>query len=235
MLALAAVALASRTVLLFSRPLWSDELFTVWAARLPFRELLDALSRDCGPPGFYLLEKSFVALAETLRADWLVRALPYLAGLLLLAAARSLPPGTARRVGTALFAGAALLGLYAAEARAYAVLALFGLLLFLLARGESPRPARLAAVFALAAAALYTHYLAIPFVAALLILSLARRRYMAALALGAAAAAFAPWLPALMAQPVEAMAWMREPIGSSAVGELVCQPSGYSSQRPLEW
>jgi hypothetical protein len=42
-----------------ARPLWFDELFTFWAARLPLRGLLDALRFDSGPPGFYLLEQPF--------------------------------------------------------------------------------------------------------------------------------------------------------------------------------
>ncbi|MGH9368695.1 MAG: hypothetical protein ACRD3M_13590 [Thermoanaerobaculia bacterium] len=214
------LALAARVILLATRPLWSDELFTVWASRLPVAGLLAALRSDSGPPGFYLLEKPFVRLAETLGAESLVRLLPFLAAILLVAAARALPAGTARRIGTMLLGGHALLGLYAVEARAYALLALLGLLLFRLAREGEETGGRLAATLTLGVAALYTHYLAIPVVAALLALSLARRRFRTALALTGSAILFAPWLPVLAGQPAAATSWMREPAGASALGFL---------------
>ena len=220
LLALLPLALAARLVLLAARPLWSDELFTVWAARLPFPDLLAALRKDSGPPAFYLLEKPFVRLAELLGADEITRVLPFLAALLLLAPARSLPRGPARRIGVLLLGSSALLGLYSAEARGYALLALFSLLLFRLALAGGQRPGRLAAILALATLALYTHYLAILVVAALLALALARRRFRAALALAGSAVLFAPWIPVLSAQPAAAISWMREPAGASAIGFL---------------
>ena len=214
------LALAARLVLLAARPLWSDELFTVWAARLPFPDLLAALRNDSGPPAFYLLEKPFVRLAEVLGADEVTRVLPFLAALLLLAEARSLPRGPARRVGVLLLGTSALLGLYSAEARAYALLALLSLLLFRLAISGEERPGRLASTLGLATLALYTHYLAILVVAALLLLALSRRRLRTALALAGSAILFAPWIPVLSAQPAAAISWMRVPAGASAIGFL---------------
>jgi hypothetical protein len=61
-----------------------------------------------------------------------------------------------------------------------------------------------------AAAALYTHYLALFAVAALALLSLLSGRYRTGLALLAAFALFLPWLPVLLEQPSEALAWSRE-------------------------
>lgn len=220
LLALLPLALAARLLLLSTRPLWSDELFTVWAARLPVADLLAALRRDSGPPAFYLLEKPFVRLAEALGADEIARALPFVAALLLIGVARSLPRGPARRIGVLLLGTDALLGLYSAEARAYALLALFSLLLFRLTLTGRQRPGRLAAALGVGAVALYTHYLAIPVVGVLLALALVRRRLAAALALAGSALSFAPWIPVLSAQPAAAISWMREPAGASAVGFL---------------
>lgn len=202
------------------RPLWSDEFFTVWASGLPLPGLLAALRHDSGPPAFYLLEKPFVRLGEALGADGISRALPFLAAFLLLFAARSLPRGPARRIGILLLGTHALLGLYAAEARAYALLALLSLLLFRFALAGEERPGRLAAALGLATLALYTHYLAMPAVAALVLLALVRRRRRTALALSGAALLFLPWIPVLAAQPAAAISWMREPVGASAVGFL---------------
>jgi hypothetical protein len=203
-----------------TRPLWADEIFTVWAARLPIPQLLAALRQDSGPPGFYLLEKPFLWLADAVGADWVARGLPFLAGLALVAAARGLPSGPARRLGVLLLGACALLGLYAAEARAYALLALLALLLFRLALESQERPGKLAATLALGAAALYIHYLAIPVVAVLFLLALARRRFRAAAALAGSAVVFAPWIPVLAAQPANAVAWMREPPAAAAIGIL---------------
>ncbi|MGE5276953.1 MAG: hypothetical protein ACM3SU_08155 [Acidobacteriota bacterium] len=159
-------------------------------------------------------------LAEVFGADEIARVLPFLAALLLLAAARPLPRGPARRTGILLLGSSALLGLYSAEARAYALLALLTLLLFRLALSGEERPGRVVSTLGLATLALYTHYLAILVVAALLLLALARRRLRAALALAGSAVLFAPWIPVLVAQPAAAIAWMREPAGASAVGFL---------------
>jgi hypothetical protein len=220
LLAVLPLALAARLALLVTRPLWADELFTTWAARLSMPQLIAALRLDSGPPGFYLLEKPFLAAADAIGVAWGGRVLPFLAGLALIAAAGGLPSVAARRLGAVLLASFALLGLYAAEARAYALLALLSLLLFRLALESEERSGKLAAAFALGAAALYVHYLAIPVVAALFLLALARRRFRTAAALAGSAAVFAPWIPVLAAQPAGAIAWMREPPGAAAIGFL---------------
>ena len=131
-------------------------------------------------------------------------------------------PSAGRRTPTrcAALGTYALLGLYAVEARAYALLALLSLALFRRTLELAERPGSLAAVLALGAAALYTHYLAIPVVGVLFVLAIARRRFRSAAALGGSAALFVPWLPVLAAQPAGAVAWMREPPGAAAVGFL---------------
>jgi hypothetical protein len=217
----AAVSAAARLWLLLERPLWFDELFTVWAARLPVAELLAALRFDSGPPGFYLLEKPFVELSERLGgALALARFVSLLAATLLLAATRSLPRGAARTTFVVLLSGSALINLYAAEARPYALLSLLGLALFLLAlRGPETAP-RLISIAALAALALYVHYLAVFIVAALLILVASASRWRCFAALSAGGVTFLPWLPIMAGQPAQALGWMREPTADSALGFL---------------
>ena len=185
-------------------------MFTAWASRRAPASLVAALRLDSGPPLFYLAERPFAQAADRPARDPLVRILPFAAGLALFAAARTLPRGPARRWWIALCASFALVNLYAAEARGYALLSLFCLGIFLLALTARQSAARLASLFALAAAALWLHYLALFAVGAALLLALGLRRPRCALALAAALAAFAPWAPVLLAQPGEAMAWLRD-------------------------
>jgi hypothetical protein len=146
-----------------------------------------------------------------------MRLLSFAAALALFAATRTLGRGIARTFFAALSACALLLTLYSAEARPYALIGLLGLAAFLAASTGRETPRRLLAAAAAAAAALYVHYLALFVVASLLILALAARRFRSALALGAGALLFLPWLPVLRGQPAEAIAWMREPAASSLV------------------
>src|SRR5262249_14402000 len=125
-------------------------------------------------------------------------------------AAPTLPTRRARRWWIALAASFCLINLYAAEARAYALLACAGLAIFLLGVVAAPTAGRLAALFAAPAAALWLPPLPLFAIVAALALAVARRRWSAAIALFASFAAFVPWLPVLRAQPPEAMAWTRE-------------------------
>ena len=210
-----------RLWLLVERPLWFDELFTVWAARLSLRDLLDALRRDSGPPGFYLLAKPFAVFAGSVAdAAWWIRLPSFAAALALFAAARTLPSAISRRIFAALAACTLLLTLYAAEARPYALLGALALAAFLCALTGRETPRRLLAAAACAAGALFVHYLAILAVAALFFLALAARRFRSALAVGAGAVLFLPWAPVLRDQPPEALAWMRESATGAAAGFL---------------
>ncbi len=216
------MAAAARLWLLLARPLWHDELFTVWASRLSLPALIDALRRDSGPPLFYLLEKPFVWLAETLRlSDTLARAPSWIAAAAVGACgAMFLPPGPSRRRFALLCAAAPLLLLYGAEARAYALLVLLDLVVFLLLLRGAETPRRLAIGGAAAAAALGTHSLAILFLVAAVVVAMARRRWRSVAAIGAAGVLFAPWVPVLLRQPPEATAWIRESPLVSAGGFL---------------
>jgi hypothetical protein len=205
---------------MLTRPLWFDELFTVWAARMPLRGLIGVLRLDSGPPGFYLMERPFVLLAEWSGGDWIVRLLPFGALAILFLAGKTLPKGTSRLVFAAFLSTSALLNLYAGEARPYGLLALLGLALFLLALEEEETAGRLLALGALAAVALYTHYLAIFAVLALGVLAAAARRWRTCAALACGLVAFAPWVPILTRQPASAVAWTRESTAASLLGFL---------------
>jgi hypothetical protein len=190
-------------------------MFTLWASRLPHWRLLEVLRNDSGPPLFYLLEKPFVLLGEMAQNDALARLLPFAAVLCLFAPALRLPRERVHIWFAALLAGSPLLLVYAAEARAYGLLALFDFaLFFLLFRGE-PSSGRLAGAAALTALALWTHYLAILFVVACALLLIVRRRFSSLAALALGTLAFLPWVPVLAAQPRQATSWMREPLDKS--------------------
>jgi len=221
LLPLVAVSLAARLFLCLRRPLWFDEIFTAWAARLSPRALLDALRLDSGPPGFYLLEKPFAALAERgSDADVWLRAPSFAAALLLFAGAATLPGGRSRGAFLGLTATSVLVTLYAAEARPYALLALLCFAAFRLALSREETPPRLLALAIVSAAALYTHYLAILAVGILLAMTLSARRFRSSAALGAGAVAFLPWVAVLRAQPAAATAWMLESTPASVLGFL---------------
>ncbi len=219
LLPLVVVSLAARLVLCLRRPPWFDEIFTAWAARLSPRALFEALRLDSGPPGFYLLEKPFAALAGA-RPDAgpLLRVPSFLAALLLFAGAATLPRGRSRDAFVGLAAASVLVTLYAAEARPYALLALLSFAAFRLALSGSETPGRLLALALVAAAALYTHYLAILAMGALFALALSARRWPSSAALAAGGAAFLPWVPVLAAQPPAATSWMLESTPDSLLG-----------------
>lgn len=217
----AGASVAARLLLLLRRPLWFDEIFTVWAARLPIEALLDALETDSGPPLFYLLAKPFVLLAERLRlSDAAARAVPFLAGLAVFAGAFALPPGRVRRRFVLLAAVSPLLLLYSAEARAYSLLALLCFALFLFGAVVRETPVALTATALLSAAALYTHYLAIFAVAAVVLVAAAEKRARSALSALTGGLTFVLWVPVLLRQPPEAVAWLRERPGEVVPGIL---------------
>ncbi|HEX4440214.1 MAG TPA: hypothetical protein VH854_09095 [Thermoanaerobaculia bacterium] len=209
--AVVAISLAARISLLLSRPLWHDERFTAWISRRPPGEIVAALRRDSGPPVFYLIERASKAASAPASRAWVLRLVSFAAALLLLPILLGSLPRRARAMGAVLVSCFALINLYAAEARAYALLALLGFLVFRMSQGGRESPARLAGLAVVAAIALYTHYLALFVVVAAAVAALAARRFLSAAACAAALAAFAPWLPILAAQPTAALAWLHEP------------------------
>ena len=227
---------------MWQRPLWFDELFTIWAARQPLSRLLAILANDSGPPLWYVFEKPFVLVAERIfRVEALARIPAYLATAALFAGALVFPAGGARRRFVFLAAASPLLLLYSAEARAYGLLSLECFALFLLALRGEESPRRLAAAAAVCAAALYTHYLAIFAVGSLALVAFAEKRTRSFLALVVGAIPFLFWLPIMAAQPHDALAWMYEPPSKLVTGVLsalggggqVPHPFGPPLPRPL--
>ncbi len=181
--------------------------------------LLDALRFDSGPPLFYLIEKPFVFAAESLGLSDNVLRIPAFIAVLAASVIGLMFRGRAeRRCYVALAAASPFFLLYSAEARAYGLLLLLdaGVFLLLLRGPETRR--RLFAGALWTAAALSTHYLALIFVASAAAVLLVRRRWRSLAALAAGAVTFAPWIPLLLRQPVEATGWIREGALASASG-----------------
>jgi hypothetical protein len=204
--AVGVVALLARLVYLFRKPLWFDELFTLWLSRQAPGRVLHALQLDPGPPLFYFFEGPLVRLAAIVALDAVARTLPYLAiGMIFLAEMRRETSAGARFV--ALLATSPLLFFYSAEARAYALVAALGFLLFVADFRLRSRHGRLAWA-ALAATALpWTHYLGVFVVAGSILLCLVRKKWSLALAQVAAAVPFAVWIPIALRQPAAAVSW----------------------------
>src|SRR5258708_6161387 len=81
--ALAGGILILRAVLLLRRPLWFDEIFTLWLVRQPPHEIVGHLRFDSGPPLFYLLAMPCAHIGEILRFDAASRLLSFAAAGLL--------------------------------------------------------------------------------------------------------------------------------------------------------
>ena len=208
------VALAARLAYLVRRPLWFDELFTLWISRRTPGDIVRALRLDSGPPFFYFVEKPFVALAEALRADAVARALPFLAlAALFLAGLRRETAGGTRFA--LLLAASPTLFFYSAEARAYGVLAALGFLLFVSVFRLRRSPwAGAAAVFS-AGLLPWIHYLGVFVVAGSIVVTLLRRKFRLAVAQGAALLPYLLWVPVAVAQPAGAIAWSEETWGGT--------------------
>ena len=191
----------------------------MWAARLSPAKLVAVLENDSGPPLFYLLEKPFVRAGERfLSSDVAARLLPFLAALAILGGVRSLPTPGAKIRFVLLASLSPLLLLYSAEARAYAILAALVLALFLLATGSEEALVTLATIALLTAALLFTHYLAIFAVVAVALVAAAEKRRRSALSVVVGSLPFLLWVPILLRQPHDAVAWMHEPAAELVTG-----------------
>ncbi len=180
-----ALFFAPRIALLYVRQPFFDELFTHWISAKPFGGILQALHYDSGPPLYYcLIHLLGNPPILAVRAVSLLFATIALAALLL----------------TRKFTAAALLAvfppavLFAVDARAYALCAMFVTLGILALDSDRPYAAAIAFV-----AAAYSHYYG-----ALFIVLLARRWRALALAI----VLFAPGAWLALHQPRGSMAWI---------------------------
>ena len=212
---LGAAALALRTAGAVVRPPWHDEYFTVWAAGLPWRDLLAALRVDSGPPFIYAVTKVLAATGMTpLGAARAVAVIAGVAAVLLGAAAARRAFGVAAGWWTgALLAVHPLALAWSCEGRAYALLlaaAAWGW-----ERLESLAHRERGAIGLALAVALgcWSHAFGLVLAGALALaaLTLARRRRVIALAaIFVGLVSHLPWLPVALSQPPAATAWMQQ-------------------------
>lgn len=187
---IALLFIAIRVALLLARDPFIDELYTVWLAQHPFREILAHLRFDSGPPLYY-----FIARATSVDAlRWLSFAFALAAWLLVV---------TRRELGDARFTAGLLLAAYpaaayfATEARSYALCALFVTAGVIAGNQRKDFAAALAFV-----AAAYTHYYGAFFLPVLL--TRGRRGFVA---FAMACLFFVPGVILALQQPRRATFW----------------------------
>jgi hypothetical protein len=202
--AIVLVFFALRIALLVVRDPFFDELFTLWIAQKPPGGILEALRHDSGPPLFY-----FLVRALALRSVGAIRVLSLVAStatLGIVLSARSF--GKARLLAAAFLAVYPPAVLFAVDARAYALCALF--ITAGLAALCSERPFTAAIAFVAAA---YSHYYGALFFP-LLLMPVGREAAGSVvrklIAFATAAVLFAPGLWLALHQPRQAIRWLSE-------------------------
>jgi hypothetical protein len=219
-LALVVVAGALLRVAFMARqPIGLDEDFTAVTVHQPVDRMIDIVSRDSGPPLFYLLERGVVALADLLGlasfggpgGPLALRLVPVLAGIALiplLAALARRVAGDAAGVWAAVFAALApATVLLSGFARMYGLAATLtvGATLVLWRALEKPDRSHWALYVTIAALAVWSDYfsavaLAGIFVAALWLRPSRRTAAVAFAATALSVATIAPWLIVAQAQ-----------------------------------
>ncbi len=218
-LAIVTAGLAVRLLYLLRRPIWFDELFTLWIARQQPAAIVKTLRFDSGPPLFYLFEAPFVRSGEIFRSDAPARLLSFIAiaGLFFAGLRREASGGTRF---LALLAASPLLFFYAGEARAYALLGALSFLLFVSAFRIRPCRARMVLAGASALLLPWVHYLGGLVVAGSVVLAILRRRRGMALLQVVSAAPFLAWAPIALRQPAAAISWSGGSLRSSVARSL---------------
>ena len=192
--------------------LWLDEALSVNIARLPLRQLPEALRHDGAPPLYYVLLHFWMQLFGS--GTIAVRALSGLFSVAALPLMWIVGVRTLGRVGASaavvLLASSPFAVRYATETRMYSLVVVLGLLgyLALVKAMEKPTRANLAAIAAVVAAFFYTHYWSFELlgvVGALVLVRAVRgpakehaRKVLAAMIVGGLA--FVPWLPVFLYQ-----------------------------------
>ncbi len=226
---------ALRLILVFERPLWSDEIFTLEMARRPAAGIVEALRLDSGPPLHYLA--AHLALLPSPKpgpADVLVRLMSLLAFALhiplFLAIGRRMSSPEAGRLAAIVFALAPLSIYYSSEGRAYLMASLLVLSAFALALPlrdyESPSVPRAVALGLAAGAAFLTHYMALFPLCGLgwfVLLGGAGRKKLRNLAVAALVAGLtvSSWIPIGLGQPRASMAWSGDQTLASRLGHFL--------------
>lgn len=207
--AIAASFVLLRTGFLLLREPFFDELFTAWLVPRPLSAIVEALKLDSGPPLYY-----FVVHLLGITAVPGARAVSLLCAVLtLVALAFWKRDRVSRLTAGALLTVFPAAVLFAADARAYALCALFVTVAILLVDSDHPLPAALALTLAA-----YSHYYGALFIPLLLMPPAEdedagpvwpRPSWLVRLgATGLAAVLFAPGLWLAFRQPREATSWM---------------------------
>jgi hypothetical protein len=219
-----AIFLGTRVPLLLVRDPFFDELFTRWIAGKSFAGILSALRHDSGPPLFYFLVH-LLGDPSVVATRVLSLLFATIAIVLMLRSRGGGSPATLAVILLAVFPPAVL---FAVDARAYAMCAMFVTIAVLAIDEDRP----VAAALALAAAA-YSHYYGVLFFPLLLIGPAAellrlrsgqaaavqpaspfgfaqgrRRRYTRLGSLALASFLYLPGFWLALHQPAEARAWM---------------------------
>ena len=197
------------------KSLWFDEGYTAWVASLPPGRIVGVIRADTAPPLYYLLLRAWVALAGhsegALRAPSAACATAAL-GVTSAVVVRLFRDPWARAAGVSLTACSFMQVAYAHEGRFYAAVGLVGVVNFYLAvracGADRPAVGWLAASAVGWAAGLWLNNISAIYLACLAVawLTLPGRRPIAgrvrdvAVVAGVAAMAFAPWVPAVLAQ-----------------------------------
>ena len=183
---------AARIPLLIVRAPFFDELFTRWISAKPFTSIVQALRFDSGPPLYYFVVRLLGDPSVT--ATRILSLVCAAISLILILRSKNL-------VAALLLAVFPPAILFAADARAYAMCAMFVTIAVLAIDDDRPFVAALALV-----AAAYSHYYGVLFFPILLVGRNDRRRWYA---LGIAIVFFIPGLLLALHQPAEARAWMK--------------------------
>jgi hypothetical protein len=209
---------AARIPLLVIRAPFFDELFTKWISAKPFAGILAALRWDSGPPLYYFAVR--LIGDPPVIATRVLSLLCALVSLLLVLRSKNV-------IAALLFAAFPAAILCSADARAYAMCAMFVTIAVLAIDDDRPFAAALAMV-----AAAYSHYYGVLLFPMLLMGRYDRRRWYA---LAIAIVLFIPGLLLALHQPVEARAWMktawpdalfvRPPIAIAIAGAIVVAAS----------
>lgn len=212
----------------WQRPVWHDELYTLWVARMPLPDLLAALKVDSGPPLHYLLCHLLYLLVGWQEGSALGTFMVRLPSVVAFALLPWVVWRGTRHIGAARFWGPLLVVTwlpmlyFATEARAYAVLALINALVWIRGPSWVQRGAPWVVALAVLAACLpLLHYTGL--VSLVLLPGLAffvgpasRRRLL--LAVAAATLPILIWSPVMLSAPPQSMAWVDTATGPGRPG-----------------
>jgi hypothetical protein len=227
-LIVAAAAFACALTGAWMRPVWHDELYTLYLSRMPMTELISALVVDSGPPLHYLLCHVLFVLVgwqEGSALGTLVVRLPSVLAFALLpwvvGRARAVTNRTSPWGPLLVVAWLPLL-YFGTEARTYALLALVNALVWIRGPAWIERGGRRIVLFALTAACLpLLHYAGVASFVALPALAFfikhEHRRRLAFAITGAALPTLA-WFPMMAGAPRASMAWVATGAGPGRPG-----------------